>query len=137
MSQNAGMTSIFLWSLVDLGHIALHEGQWEEAQTSFAKALRQFGAVGRKKGVLYAVEGLASLAARQRQPERAARLFAWAATARKTNDLPLLPGERAEVDRHLALAKSQLGDATFEALWVEGREMTMEQAIQNALQTST
>lgn len=137
MSQNAGMTSIFLWSLVDLGHVALHEGQWEEAQTSFAKALRQFGAVGRKKGVLYAVEGLASLAARQRQPERAARLFAWAATARKTNDLPLLPGERAEVDRHLALAKSQLGDPAFEALWVEGRETTMEKAIQNALQTST
>jgi predicted ATPase/class 3 adenylate cyclase/Tfp pilus assembly protein PilF len=137
MSQNAGMTSIFLWSLIDLGHIALQEGQWEETQTLFVKALRQFGAVGRKKGVLYAVEGLASLAAQQRQPERTARLFAWAATARKTNDLPLLPGERAEVDRHLALAKSQLDDATFEALWVEGREMTMEKAIQSALQTST
>lgn len=136
MSKNAGMTSIFLWSLIDLGRIALHEGKWEESQASFAEALRQFGAVERKKGVLYAVESLASLAARQSQPGRAVRLLAWADAVRKANDIPLLPIEQADIDRNMALARAQLDGAAFEALWTEGQAMTMEQAIEYALETA-
>jgi hypothetical protein len=33
------------------------------------------------------------------------------------------------------LAKAQLDEATFAALWAEGRAMTMEQAVAYALQT--
>jgi len=135
MSKNAGVRSTYLWSLVDMGWIALHEGQWGESQASFVGALRQFAAAGHKLGVCCAVEGLAGLAAQRNQPERAARLFAWAAAARKMIDHPLWPVEQAEVDRNLSEARAQLGGATFEASWAEGRAMTMEQVIAYALET--
>ena len=45
------------------------------------------------------------------------------------------PVDRAEYDRNVAGARSQIGAEQFDAAWVEGQAMTPEQAIAYALDT--
>ena len=46
----------------------------------------------------------------------------------------LPPDEREEYDRQVVFARQALGDETFSAAWTQGRAMTLEQAIQFALE---
>jgi tetratricopeptide (TPR) repeat protein len=137
ISKNAGMTSTYLWSLDDLGYIALQEGKWEESRASFAETLRRSRSAGRVTGMLNAIQGWASLAARRNQPERAVRLFAFVQAMRKANDYTLAPNDQAIVDRDLALAKTRLDDKTFEMVSAEGHAMTLDDAIAYALEETT
>ena len=46
------------------------------------------------------------------------------------------PFNQAELDRHIQIARDQLGEKQFEALAAEGRLMTMEQAVAYAINFS-
>jgi hypothetical protein len=76
----------------------------------------------------------AAITAGTNQPERAARLYGAAQALLETTDYRIQPFDQAEFDRHIQIARDQLGEARFEALAAEGRLMTMEQAIAFALQ---
>jgi hypothetical protein len=89
---------------------------------------------GSKIGVVYALEGLASLAVAQGQPERAQRIFAWADDRREAIGDKRPPVEQAGIDRDLTVIHSQLDEATIDAAQAEGRAMTLEQAIASALE---
>ena len=80
--------------------------------------------------------GLAAVAARINQFERAARLYGAAKAIWETHDSQVLPLDRADFDRHIQSAREQLGDVNFEVLAAEGRRWTMEQSIQYALDWS-
>ena len=82
------------------------------------------------------LEGLASLATQQNQPERAVRLFAWADAIREAIGDPRSPAAQADVDRDFAQIQTQLDEVAIEAAQVEGRAMTMEQAIELALENT-
>jgi len=43
------------------------------------------------------------------------------------------PVERPDYDRAVAAARAQLGEVAFSSGWAEGRAMTLEQAVENAL----
>jgi hypothetical protein len=87
--------------------------------------------------VVYAATGLAGVAARQGQAERAARLFGAVETLRETMgvDVPS-PAWRALNERDLKDAREQLDAETFDAAWTEGRAMTLEEAVAEALAES-
>jgi hypothetical protein len=76
----------------------------------------------------------AAIAAGTNQPERAARLYGAAQAFFETTEYHLQPFDQAEFDRHIELARDQLGEARFEALAAEGRSMTLEQAIAFAVE---
>ena len=80
--------------------------------------------------LVFAVEGLASLNVNQEQPERAARLFAWADVMREKIGDHRPPVEQASVDRDLAVIRSQLDDAAFKQAYRTGQAMTTEQVIE-------
>ena len=46
------------------------------------------------------------------------------------------PFERAYLERTTAAARAQLGEAAFASAWAAGRDMTLEQAIVYALESS-
>ncbi len=83
------------------------------------------------------LEGFAGLAALQGQPERAARLFGAAQAALDMIGAALVQSDRAEYDRHLALARNQLSEDAFASAWDEGRAMTLDEAIDYALETTS
>ncbi len=135
--QATGITVIALWSTVNLGYVYLREGEEDCAQDTFAEVQQRFREMGSKIGVVYALEGLASLAVRQNELERAVRLYAWADAARASigDQRPFV--EQAEVDRDYALIRAQLTAATIATETATGRAMTLEQAVAYAWEQRT
>ncbi len=129
LSQEAGITMIALWSTANLGYVYLREGEEEHAQATFAKVQQRFREAGSRIGVVYALEGLASLAVQQSEFERAVRLYAWADAARASIGDPRPFVEQAEVDRDYAAIRAQISEEAVTTATVEGRAMTVEQAV--------
>jgi non-specific serine/threonine protein kinase len=85
---------------------------------------------------IQSLERCAWVAADLHQAQRAARLFGASEAAREWIGAPLKPGEMPIYDRHLARVRANLNTNTFDAAWAEGRKMTLEQAIEFALEES-
>jgi predicted ATPase/class 3 adenylate cyclase len=125
-----------LWIFAHLGYVALRQGDTARARSLFIKVQQGFKESKSKIGMIYIVEGLASLAVLQGQPVRAIRLFAWADVMRKTVGDARPANEQADVDRDLAAIRAQLDEATIVAAQAAGRAMTLDEAVAFALQES-
>jgi hypothetical protein len=134
MSKVNGRTAIAIWALVFLGYVALRQGEITKARATFVEAQWRFQETGAPMGVVFTLEGLASLAVAQGQLERAVRVFAWADARREAIDDRRSPVEQADVDRDFVVIRSRLDEATIAAAYAEGRAMTVEQAIAYALE---
>jgi non-specific serine/threonine protein kinase len=119
------------WPRVRMAHTFLRQGDLVKARATFEICLQQFEEL---IGVIYTIEGLATLHLNQGQPERAARLFAWANATREkiANDRP--PIEQADVDKEIKTCLTKIGETAFSAAYEEGRKMTTEEAIACALE---
>ena len=80
-------------------------------------------------GLIFVIEGLASLDTNQERPERAARLFAWADVHRVRSGDLRPPVEQSSVERDLERIRSQLDETAFNRAWDEGAAMTLDQAL--------
>ena len=124
----------YLWALSNVGYIDLREGNLVPAREMFSLSIQQFQEANNLIGIVYAVEGVASLLVNQGQIERAARLFAWADARREEigDRRPFI--EQASVDKDLAVIRATLTEAEFANFSAEGSTMTTEQAIALALE---
>ena len=85
-------------------------------------------------GIVFAVEGLASLHASQSQMQHAARLFAWANSKRAELGDPRPPVEQASVERDVEVIQSHLNAPDLARFSSEGSRLTVEEAIALALE---
>ena len=84
--------------------------------------------------VVFCANGLAGMAAREGQAERAARLFGVAdALSEKTGAGVSWSVLRSLNERDLASTREMLDSEAFEKAWAEGRAMTLEEAVAYAL----
>ena len=74
------------------------------------------------------------MAVTQGQAEQAAWLLGAAEAPREIIGAPVPPVDRAGYDSQVAAMRSQLDEARFAAAWAEGRAMTIEEAVEYALQ---
>jgi hypothetical protein len=84
----------------------------------------------------WCLAGLAGAAVLDEEPERAARLWGAAEALRTSIDGRVSPANRANrerLERLMAEARAQLGDAAYAAAWAEGAKLTLEQAVVEAL----
>ena len=128
------MTVPYLWSLPNVGYIALQEGDAIQTKEMFSLAIQNFQKTNNLIGIVYSIEGLASLYVNQNRFERATRLFAWADAMREQIGDQRPPVEQAPVETDLAVIHSKLNEAEFGRLSTEGSTMTTEQAIALALE---
>ena len=123
------------YSLGRLGTVACDQGEYSAARTLHEESLGIFRDLGHRQGIAESLADIADLAFAQAVPGKAARLWGAAERMREQVALPLAPSERARYDRQIAAARAAFGDdADFERAWREGRAMTMERAIEFALQ---
>jgi predicted ATPase len=122
------------WNLQQLGLLALHQDNYSLARQYFTNCYDLVSRIYEKDSAYNLISGLAAVAGGTNQPERAAKLSGAAQTIRKTIDIAYPPLDSAELDRHIQIARAQLGEQTFETLQAEGRAMTMEHAVEFALQ---
>ena len=121
------------WSLNGLGAVALATGNTAGARALIAEALALRLEHGDKRGIAESLEYLASIARVSGEAELDARLLGAAAKMREAIGAPCWPVERVRQEAETAAARRALGRAGFDASWAEGRQMTVESAIADAL----
>jgi tetratricopeptide (TPR) repeat protein len=122
-----------LWAKVIMAYAVLRQGDLQKARALFADNIQSTQKANLTIALVYTVEELASLSVNQSQPERAARLFAWADAMRDQIGDHRPPLEQASVERDMEVVRSTLNEAEFEKRSTEGRAMMTEQAIALAL----
>jgi tetratricopeptide (TPR) repeat protein len=117
-----------------LGETALAQGDAALAARHLHHALALFRDLGYRSGQAWCLAGLAGVATLDEEPERAAQLWGAAEAQRQAIGCRPAPAARATRERLMSAAREQLGEEAFAAAWAEGQAMTMEQAIELALQ---
>ena len=124
--------------LVLLGMIALQRGEHERAAALFGDDLHLSQRLGDKAGAAFCLLGLAGAAALGGRPARAARLWGALETLREAvgivvTDMPLVRSWY-DYEGRLAAARTQLDEVAWESAWAEGRAMSLERAVEYALE---
>jgi ATP/maltotriose-dependent transcriptional regulator MalT len=118
-----------------LGQLAIDLGDLARARALLAESLlvaRDWGKAG--WGVAPALVNLAELAVAEGQPERALRLAGAAAGLREARQARLQPTESARAEARVGSARRTLGDLAATKAWSEGKSMTLDEAVDYALQ---
>ena len=134
LTQHAGNMITSYWTFIMLGYVHLRSGELVEARQIFTKSVKQFYDVREQIGVVYTLEGFASLAVRHEQPERAVRLLAFADRRRVELHDPRPLSEQEDVDRDMAVIRQMFNQQTIDAVYAAGKATTTEEAMAYALE---
>jgi predicted ATPase/DNA-binding SARP family transcriptional activator len=135
VSLQAGDLWAVAISLANLARLQQIQGDLEAARSLFEQALNLRREIGDVRGIAECLEGFAELASATGEMQRAARLFGSADALRKAVGGPPLPIEwPAARESAIAPARTQLGEKAFAAAWEQGRRMTLEQSISEAIE---
>ncbi|HSL47060.1 MAG TPA: tetratricopeptide repeat protein [Anaerolineales bacterium] len=124
-------------SLYGLGMVALHHKDYRVANQHFIDYFKTAWQLDEHIRACDFLLASAAIAAGLNHPKRAAKLYGAALALCDLMEYRVVPFDHAEFDWHVHIALNQLGETVFEALTAKGRAMTMEQAIDYALETST
>ncbi|MGH2372250.1 MAG: tetratricopeptide repeat protein [bacterium] len=116
-----------------LGRVVHAQGDQERAGGLFRESLTLYAKHGDKRGIAWALEGLARVAGASGHPERAARLFGAAHALREAIGDPLPPRDRGDYERGVNAVRALLDEQRFTAAWAQGREMPLDQAVEQGL----
>ncbi len=120
-------------ALSDLAGLMCDQGNNAEARQLYGQSLKMFQELGHKRGVARVLECLAATAAAQSNAEQSLHLAGAAAALRQRLGAPLSPAEQRTLEKALEFARRTLGDTAGLTAWMEGWEMPLEQAVQEAL----
>lgn len=121
-------------SLTDVGYVACDQGDHLTAHAAYREGLDIFTNLGHKRGIARALEGFACSAWARGDPARALAIAAAAAHLRQLIGVPLPPLEQSKFDQHLRSAWKSLSERDGKTAWDQGWAMTLENAINYALE---
>jgi non-specific serine/threonine protein kinase len=139
LSREVGERQAISAALYILATLAQTEGDHERARDLFEEGLTVSAELGNEADVAHCLEGLASIAAAEGSIGQAARL--WGAEEALLEKIEAavytyVP-DRSLHQSRVAAARARLDEEAFTAAWEEGRTMSLEQAIEYALDRST
>ena len=120
-------------ALDNLGILALRRGDVEAARALFEECLRLRMEIGDKKGAVHGLEEMAAVCAAQSDPRRAARLWGAAKAFRESIGIAESSGEHEDQAAQLDRLRTAMGDGPFAAAMKEGRSLSLEDAVAEAL----
>jgi non-specific serine/threonine protein kinase len=137
LSRGTGGINNTMLFLHNLGCVALYQGDIGQATAYYTECLVLCRQVRHRLITAGCLEGLAVVASDHENHERAARLFAAASAFQETlgSGSARYPAAQAPYDRGVASTQAGLGDSAFAAASATGRAMTLEQAVEYALQS--
>jgi len=122
-------------SLNHLGDVAYDDGDFAGSRALNEESLVIRRELGDKLGIARSLDGLAAAVAALGSVYGAARIWGAAERLREEIGSPLPPSERPRYDARLATARAALeDDAAFARTWKEGSDLTLEKAIELALE---
>jgi predicted ATPase/DNA-binding winged helix-turn-helix (wHTH) protein len=133
--RDLGDRSAIAHALNNLGDVALDQGDVASARALNEESLTIRRDLGDKRGIALTLDGLAGANAAFGSLLPAARIWGAAERLREEIGSPLPSGARSRYDRRLAVARAALGhDSAFDRAWKEGRALTLERAVEIALE---
>lgn len=130
--QEVGERMGYLWSRSALGYCTLWQGDIAAARQIFSETIKEFFKEKVEIGVVYNLEGIAGLSLAIGKPEIAAHLIGWADATRERIKDTRPPLEQPDVDKIIAACLANMGEATFLEAYEEGRQMSLEDAVEYA-----
>jgi predicted ATPase/class 3 adenylate cyclase len=119
----------------EIGHVERHTGNLSEAKAIYRETIKGWQEIGNRSAIAHQLECFSFLAIADEEPQRAIKLFSSAEALREKIQAPRVDYEQVEYEQSVMQLRALLPQAEFNALWAEGKSMTMEQAIQLALKT--
>ncbi|HNB41869.1 MAG TPA: tetratricopeptide repeat protein, partial [Anaerolineales bacterium] len=120
----------------EIAHTQRALGNYAEAKQTYYETIKVFQDYGNRPSVAHQLECFAMIAIVEEEPQRAAKLFGAAGAIREMTGHRPTDEEQAEEAQFITRLHAMLPEAEFNALWAEGKSMTMEQAIEMALSGS-
>ncbi len=119
-----------------IAHSLRREGRFGDAVPWYQETILVWLELGQLPAVAHQLECFAYMAIAQKDFEHAARLLGRAAQTREELDEQSInPQEIAELERGLAQLTEAIGEAGRDRLMNEGRRLTLDEAVQLALET--
>jgi predicted ATPase len=120
-------------TLADLGSLAREGRNYPQAHSLYRESIKLFQELEHKRGVARLLECFARSAAAQLNAQRSLRLAGAAAALRQNIGAPLTPGDQAQLEASLEMARKALTDTAGATAWMEGWSMPLEKVIQEVL----
>jgi hypothetical protein len=121
-------------ALTELGNVALRQGQYKKAVALLTQSLSKEKELSDKLGMARTFEVLAGVAAEFGEPARVARLLGSADALRDAIGIQRSFVQRADYEMSLGFAGKQLGKASLADRLSQGRTLSIEQAVQDAIE---
>jgi predicted ATPase/class 3 adenylate cyclase len=117
-----------------LGKIAGSRGEYERANSLHKEALAMLRGSGHRWGALFSLAAFTMLTVLRQDMEAAAKLYGAMASFYSQIRFLMSALERDTHDRNLAAARAVLGEEAFAEAWADGQALTLEKAIEYALE---
>ena len=132
--REIGDKNFLAYSVRRLGLLAWREKDFGRAIALCQESLSLNRELRDPRGVLACLAGFADIAVVQGKFARAARLMAAVETQLAAMGMRLLPVDKMEYERNLALLRTQLDEKVSSKVWAKGKAMTFEEAIEFAME---
>ncbi len=132
-ARQVGAPLLVASALHKLGQIARLRGEYGKASSLIIEGLKMHQEKGNRQGIAECLAALGGVMTAEGHIDRAARLFGAADALLERIKVPLTPADRTQYDGDLAAARSQADERAWQAGWVEGRAMSLEQAVEYAM----
>jgi predicted ATPase/class 3 adenylate cyclase len=117
----------------EIAHTQRAMGNFTESKQTYRETIKIFQDYGNRPAVAHQLECFAMIAVAEEEPQRAVKLFGAADAIREATGHKRTDEEEAEEVQFMNRLRAMLTEAEFNALWAEGKSMTMEQSIELAL----
>jgi predicted ATPase len=131
--QKTGEALRTCYNYVNLAYVAQHEGDHERALDLVRHALELSRDRRATRDIASFLVTFAGSIAALGQLQRAARLLGASEAALERMGAFHQPTDKPEIDGIIATVRAQLDDAAFQAARIEGRQMTLDEAVAEAL----
>jgi non-specific serine/threonine protein kinase len=132
--REIGDKNFLAYSVRRLGLLAWREKDFRKAIALCQESLSLNRELGDPRGVLACLAGFADIAVVQGKFARAAQMMAAVETQLAAMGMRLLPVDKLESERNLALLLTKLDEKTLNKFWAKGKAMSLDDAITFALQ---
>jgi predicted ATPase/class 3 adenylate cyclase len=133
VSQQTGETRRIIFMYQNLAFIALHEGEAERARDLGRQGLQLARTMNNRLQMATDLALLAGAISALGEAQQAARLLGASEKALERLGAFHQLNDKPEIDAIITAVHAGLDDAAFREAWAEGRELTLEQAIAQAL----
>lgn len=117
----------------DLAHILRYEQNYSRAMSSYRETILEWQRIGHRAAVAHHLESMSFIYKSLKQADKSTKILGAAEALRQKIEIDMNSMEREEYEKEVADLKASMDEKEFTSLWAEGRSMTMDEAIELAV----